>query len=234
MNFTQIHERLRLELLRRIQRGTLSVSLLARQSGSSQSHLSLFLSNKRGLSLGRLDRILDAQQLSVSDLLPDAQQAGSLGVEGEASNVPIVSHTAALFEPLIKFVTPQDMLRVPSALLQSLRPHAASPRRAWHRFVAVRVEAGDAPAMAPLVVEGAVVLLDRHYITFLRYRQRRPNLYALKYENRLLLRYVEPFAGQLVLRPHNIDVPVDLIEANPGADPKDVIVGRVALIVNEP
>jgi len=42
MNFTQMHERLRLELLRRIQRGTLSVSLLARQTGFGQAHLSNF------------------------------------------------------------------------------------------------------------------------------------------------------------------------------------------------
>ena len=47
MNFTQMHERLRLELLRRIQRGTLSVSLLSRQTGFGQAHLSNFLNRKR-------------------------------------------------------------------------------------------------------------------------------------------------------------------------------------------
>jgi hypothetical protein len=33
MTFSQMNERLRVELLRRIQRGTLSVSLLSRQTG---------------------------------------------------------------------------------------------------------------------------------------------------------------------------------------------------------
>ena len=70
MNFTQMHERLRLEMLRSIQRGTLSVSLLARQTGFGQSHLSNFLHSRRQLSLEAMDRILAAQQMTAADLLP--------------------------------------------------------------------------------------------------------------------------------------------------------------------
>ena len=77
MNFTQMHERLRQELLRRIQRGSLSVSLLARQSGFGQSHMSNFLHSKRQLSLEALDRILSIQHLTVPDLLPAVRQAAS-------------------------------------------------------------------------------------------------------------------------------------------------------------
>jgi hypothetical protein len=76
MNFTQMHERLRLELLRRIQRGTVSVSLLGRQTGFGQAHLSNFLHRRRQLSLEAMDRILTAQHLTVADLLPSAQQLG--------------------------------------------------------------------------------------------------------------------------------------------------------------
>src|SRR6202034_3824452 len=61
MNRTQMHERLREELVRRIQRGTLSVSLLARQTGFGQSHLSNFLHCKRQLSLEAMDRVLASQ-----------------------------------------------------------------------------------------------------------------------------------------------------------------------------
>ncbi len=57
MNFTQMHERLRLELLRRMQRGSLSVSLLARETGFGQPHLSNFLRGRRRLSLEAMDRI---------------------------------------------------------------------------------------------------------------------------------------------------------------------------------
>jgi len=73
MNFTQLQERLRLELRRRIERGTLSVSLLARQTGLGQAHLSNFLNSRRGLSLGALDRILGSQRLTTADLLPNAR-----------------------------------------------------------------------------------------------------------------------------------------------------------------
>ena len=74
MNFTQMHERLRLELLRRIQRGTVSVSLLGRQSGFGQAHLSNFLHGRRQLSLDAMDRILAAQHLTVADLLPSVHR----------------------------------------------------------------------------------------------------------------------------------------------------------------
>src|ERR1019366_10189086 len=99
MNFTQMHERLRLELLRRIQRGTLSVSLLARQTGFGQSHLSNFLHNRRQLSLEAMDSILTAQHMAAGDLLPATYQHEALPADGESSAVPVVSHAAALFEP---------------------------------------------------------------------------------------------------------------------------------------
>src|ERR1700689_4350661 len=97
-----MHERLRLELLRRIQRGTLSVSLLARQTGFGQAHPSNFLHSRRQLSLEAMDRILATQPLDASDLiavlLPGVD---SLSVE-EGGAVPIVSHATALFEPYIR------------------------------------------------------------------------------------------------------------------------------------
>src|ERR1019366_3718198 len=70
MNFSQMHEKLRLELLRRISRGTVSVSLLARQTGFGQSHLSNFLNSRRQLSMEAIDRLLAAQHLTAADLLP--------------------------------------------------------------------------------------------------------------------------------------------------------------------
>src|ERR1700746_2043767 len=69
MNFTQMQDRLRVELLRRIQRGTLSVSLLARQTGFGKSHLSNFLHARRQLSLEGIDRMLAAQHMAAEDLV---------------------------------------------------------------------------------------------------------------------------------------------------------------------
>ena len=234
MNFTQMHERLRLELLRRIQRGTVSVSLLARQTGFGQSHLSNFLHNRRQLSLEAIDRVLAAQHLTAADLLPASDQPSALPSDGEGSSAPIVTHAAALFEPFIRPSALQGMLHLPPGLLQSIRARASNPRRAWQRFVAVRIPAADAPPMEPLLLPDAIALVDRHYNSLMPYRPNRPNLYAVRQESRLTLRYVDFVANRLVLRPHNIAFPVDLIEIDPGEPPSELIVGRIALILNEP
>jgi hypothetical protein len=233
MNFTQMHERLRLELLRRIQRGTVSVSLLARQTGFGQPHLSNFLHNRRQLSLEALDRVLAAQHLAAADLLPALHLAGTPGMDDDSGTVPVVSHAAALFEPHIRPSAAQGMLHLPAGMLQSMRARVPQSRRAWQRFVAVRVSAADALAMEPLVLPEAIALLDRHYTSMAPYRPNRANLYAVRHGAHLTLRYVDYGANRLVLRPHNIAFPVDLIEIDPGESPGDLIAGRVAQILNE-
>jgi transcriptional regulator with XRE-family HTH domain len=234
MNFTQMHERLRLELLRRIQRGTLSVSLLARQTGFGQPHLSNFLHSRRQLSLEALDRILTAQHMAASDLLSAAFQREALPDDGEGSAVPVVSHATALFEPYIRIAAALTMLHLPAGLLQSIRARVSNQRRAWQRFVAVRIPGADALPMEPLILPEAITLIDRHYNSLMPYRPNRPNLYAVRYGSHLTLRYVDFVANRLVLRPHNIAFPVDLIEVDHGEPPSELIVGRIALILNEP
>ncbi len=234
MNFTQMHERLRLELLRRIQRGTVSVSLLARQTGFGQSHLSNFLHNRRQLSLEAMDRILAAQHMTSGELLPAVYQRDAFPAGEEGSTVPVVSHATALFEPFIRPSAAQTMLHMPSGLLQSIRARVSAPRRAWQRFVAVRIPAADALPMEPLVLPEAITLIDRHYNSLMPYRPNRPNLYAVRHGSHLMLRYVDFVTNRLVLRPHNIAFPVDLLEVNSGEPPSELIVGRIALILNEP
>jgi transcriptional regulator with XRE-family HTH domain len=233
MNFTQMHERLRLELLRRIQRGTLSVSLLARQTGFGQAHLSNFLHSRRQLSLEAMDRILAAQHFTVADLLPSVQQTWLGPEEADGSAVPVVSHAVALFEPVIRPSAVQSVLHLPAAAIQSVRARASSTRRAWERFVAVRVSDEDVPPMEPLVLPEAIALIDRHYNSLLPYRPNRPNLYAVRQGSQLTLRYVDFLASRLVLRPQNIAFPVALIEIDSGESPNDFLVGRIALILNE-
>jgi transcriptional regulator with XRE-family HTH domain len=234
MNFTQMHERLRLELLRRIQRGTVSVSLLARQTGFGQSHLSNFLHSRRQLSLEALDRILAAQHMAAGDLLPANYQGQALPADGESSAVPVVSHAAALFEPYIRPSAMQSMLHLPAGLLQSIQGRPSNPRRAWQRFVAVRIPRADALAMEPLILPEAITLIDRHYNSLIPYRPNRPNLYAVRHGAHLTLRYVDFVASRLVLRPHNIAFPVDLLEVDSGEPPSELLAGRIALILNEP
>jgi len=233
MNFTQMHERLRLELLRRIERGTLSVSLLARQTGFGQPHLSNFLRNRRQLSLEALDRVLSAQRLTAADLLPALQQVGAMPVDVESTSVPIVSHHAALFEPNIRPSATLSMLHLPPGILQPIRTRVSTARRTWERFVAVRIPSADALAMDPLVLPDAIVLIDRHYNSLAPYRPSRPGIYAVRHGAHLSLRYVDFLSNRLVLRPHNIAYPVDVIQLEPSEAVGDLIAGRVALILNE-
>jgi hypothetical protein len=233
MNMTQMHEHLRLELLRRIQRGTLSVSLLARQTGFGQAHLSNFLRSRRQLSLEGMDRILAAQRLTIENLLPAEHQASLWPTGEEGTAVPVVSPAAALFEPMIRPSAVQSVLHLPATALQSLHSRASSSRRAWQRFVAVRASPADALPMEPLMFPDAIVLIDRHYTSLLPYRPNRSNLYAVRQGSHLTLRYVEFLSSRLVLRPHNILYAVQLLEVDPEESPNDLLVGRAVLILNE-
>jgi len=130
MTFSQMHERLRVEMLRRIQRGTLSISLLSRQTGFGKSHLSNFLHSRRQLSIEGMDRIMAAQSMAAEDLLPEDERHIHLGEERDLDSVPVVSHMTALFEPHIRASAIQMMLNVPARTLQSLksRPVGEPPR----------------------------------------------------------------------------------------------------------
>lgn len=229
-----MHERLRLELLRRIERGSVSVSLLARQTGLGQSHLSNFLRSRRQLSMESLDRILTAQHLAAADLLPADLQSRSAPLGLESNSVPIVTHAVALFEPYVRPSAVHSMLHVPAGLLEALRPRSSAPRRAWQRFVAVNISSADALPMEPLVLPDAIVLIDRHYTSLMPYRPSMATLFAIRHGAHLTLRYVDFVANRLVLRPRNINFPVDLLELGPSEVPGDLIAGRVALIVNTP
>ncbi len=233
MNITQMHERLRMEMARRIQRGTLSVSLLSRQTGFGQSHLSNFLNNRRQLSLQGMDRILNARHLVAGDLLPASSQAEPFEREADLCRVPVVSHAAAAAEPFIRASAIQGMLHLPAAAVQSARAHASSARRAWQRFVAVRISQAEALPMDPVVQPDAIAVLDRHYNSLVPYRPHRPTLYAVRQRAHLAIRYLDFQAGRLVLRPHNLAFPVDLIEIEDDSSPGEIIIGRVLLILNE-
>jgi len=233
MNFTQLHERLRAELLRRIQRGTLSVSLLARQTGFGQAHLSNFLRSRRQLSLEAMDRVLAAQHLTITDLIPETLQGSFWPELEDGGAVPVVSHAAALFEPVIRPAAVQFVLHLPADTLQAVRARASNSRRTWQRFVAVRVTPADALPMEPLVLPEAIALIDRHYNSLHPYRPSRQNLYAVRHFSRLTLRYVDFLSSRLVLRPHNIAFPVELIDVDAGELPNDLLAGRIALILND-
>jgi hypothetical protein len=232
MTFTQMHERLRQKLLLKIQRGTLSVSLLSRQTGLGQAHVSNFLRNRRGLSREAMDRVLHAQHMRAEDLLPSLVAPGK--PPGDETNcVPVVSHRSALFERVIYRSAELSTITVPTEMLCALRPQPLTERRAWRRFVAIRVSSADASGMEPVVTPDSLAVIDRHYNSLARYRPLHGTIYAVRSGERLLLRYVDFHSPTLVLRLHDPATPSESLEVEPGRRPQDLIVGRVVSVLHQ-
>jgi predicted XRE-type DNA-binding protein len=232
MTIRQLHDRVRVELLRRIKRGTMSVSLLARLTGMTQAHISNFLHGNRSMSIDALDKMLSATRMEVDDLLP--QQRGAM-LEmriGDSVKIPLVSHMAAIHEPHMRASVIETTLTYAGSYVSGLEPRCANTRRQWERFVAVRLDAEDARGMEPVVTAGAVLLLDRHYTSFKPLREGTPNLYAARLDSQLLIRYAQHQADRVVLRPHRAQFEAHVVEVNRGETASDLLVGRVVTGAN--
>lgn len=234
MTFSQLHESLRLELVRRIQRGTLTVSLLSRQTGLAQGHVSNFLLGKRGLSLNAMDRVLRAQRLELDDLLPDREKRNAkIFSVGEISMIPVVSYSTAATVPILRAPDAIEGMPVSAPTLRSMRARAPSRRFSWERFVAVRVLEADARPMNPVILPRALVVIDRRDTLPARLRSGPPKLFAVRQGEGLLFRYAEFHKDRLVLRPHNLAFPVDVVAFEGDETRNTIIVGRVAIVLHE-
>lgn len=244
MNFQDLHEHLRLELLRRVESGALTGTQLARQAGFRQAHISNFLNRKRSLSLEGLDRVMAAQGLTVDQILPVALAANNeaadvadghstLSVSDEITMVPLVSASTAAEAGQIQPKDVIETLPVAASRLSSNRVRPGRGGLGWQRFVALRLDAQQAAAMEPTLASGTIAVIDRHYNSLAPYRSHGPTLYAVRYATGLLLRYVEFGDDRLVLRPTAIDCAVQLIAIGPDQAPSDHIVGRVCLLIHE-
>lgn len=234
MNFQDLHELLRLELLRRIQLGTLTGSRLARQVGFQQAHVSNFLNRKRALSLEGLDRVLASQNLSVESLLPIDITASIPSVSNEPMEVvPIVPSSAAMDDARISRSATIDILHLPVSRLQDNRSRPSVRHAQWQRFVAIRADPQQAAAMDPILPAGSVAVIDRHYNSLTPYRAHQPTLYAVRCGAALLIRFVDFDEGRLILRPYSMIFPVSLLAVSAHESPGDYIVGRVCMVVAE-
>ncbi len=174
MNFTQLHEHLRLELVRRIQRGTLSVSLLARETGFGQSHLSNFLHSKRQLSSREWTAFSPRNTWRPPTCCPRITRLPA-GRSMRKSATSRSSRTAPRSSsPSSGLAAQKSRLHLPSSALQSIRTRTSAARRTWQRFVAVRIPSADALPMDPLVLPEALAVIDRHYNSLMPYRSSRP------------------------------------------------------------
>jgi plasmid maintenance system antidote protein VapI len=232
MNFEDLHERLRLELVGRIERGGLTGTMLARQTGFKQAHISNFLNGRRALSLNGLDRVLAAQGLSVAQMMPlDLSAAAEPAAETEA--IPVVSAATAMEDAVVRPETVIEQVQVAASALRGNRWWAPEKFTQWQRYVAVRADAQQAAAMDPLIVPGAVVVIDRHYHSLAPYHAHRRTLYGVRAGGGLALRYVEFDGGSLILRPLAQEVPVHVVSPGAKETAADYIVGRVCVVVSE-
>ncbi len=242
MNFADLHELLRLELLRRIGEEGLTGARLAQLTGFRQAHISNFLNRKRALSLEGLNRMLESQNLSIEQLLPVQLEAGAAPTRSSAEPspepvelVPVVAATTAMSQPRISLTSFSECLHIASSRLGPGLTRPSPERLPWQRFVALRVDAPQAAAMKPLLPRGSLVVLDRHYTSLAPHRPSEPNLYAVRSGNALLLRYVDLEDTSLILRPLSLEHPVQLVPLAPPFDRHlpEHLVGRVCLQIAE-
>ncbi|HEY0794614.1 MAG TPA: hypothetical protein VGD64_02425 [Acidisarcina sp.] len=236
MNFAQLHEALRLEILRRIRGDRLSGKLLAQLTGIRQPHISNFLNRRRRLSMEGMDRVLIALHLTVGDLLPGGRAnpaAPSPYTAPSFETVPLVSQAAAAGERQI--ASPDNLLKVPliPGTLDHLPRRTSSSRRDWDRFVAIRVTAAQALEMEPILRPHAILLIDRHYVSLTGIGGDTPSLYAVNGAGGFAIRYVTMKSNRLILRCYSHARQVTLLEPPPGRPASDLIVGRVCKILAE-
>ncbi len=236
MNFQDLHELLRVELLRRIERGSLTGSRLAQQAGFQQAHISNFLNRKRALSLEGLDRVLASQNLTIDQILPvDLAAVAPAPIQAHEPTdiVAVVSSSVAMDEPRVAESAIIETVQVSASRLHDNRARPSTRHAHWQRFVAIRADAQQSAAMEPLLAPGAIAVLDRHYNSLAPYRAHQPTLYAVRCGTALLLRYLDFDEGHLILRPYSRAFPVQLLPLASHESPADYIVGRVCLIFSE-
>lgn len=202
----------------------------------AEAHVSNFLNKKRALSLEGLDRVMEAQGLTVEQILPVDLSAGAAQEEmadDPVEAVPIVSPSSAIDDAQIARAAVIETVPVVGSRLRENRAKPAPRRTQWERFVAVRVDAQQASAMAPVLAVGALAVIDRHWNSLAPYRANQPNIYAVRSGSMLMLRYVDFDDRHLILRPFLREFPVQLIGLREGESPADYVVGRVCLVVAE-
>ena len=229
MNFFQLHERLRLELRRRIEREVMTASLLARKTGLQQPHISNFVHSKRRFSIQTLDRVLAALELSVADLIDpraDAREDARPAATA-AEFIPLVSPEAATYDDRIRPSSIRERVQLPSAVLASLRAEHGARTPVRERFVAISLTPAQAAPMYPVLRAAAIVVLDRHSNTPAASSASSRPIYAVRFGKQLQFCYLSFDRNHLVLRPHSLDFPIQLLPVPLQTAPSDLVIGRV-------
>jgi len=237
IRFQTLQDSLRTSIWARLERRELTGRSLAHKAGFQQAHLSNFLNGKRGLSLQAMDRLLDVLHLDALQLagLNEAQwHATNDGVSPrQAQAVAVVTFATAARAARFSTDDIQDVVSFPRNFLRRLKPKTVGNRRDWTRFVVVTLDEQSTAGMAPQLVPGAQVLIDRHY-NMPPHDTRSPDIYAvMESGGSAFVACVTLTSGHLILRPHLQTAPVRLIAVPSGRRASDFIVGRIRHIAME-
>jgi hypothetical protein len=122
-----------------------------------------------------------------------------------------------------------DLVHLPLGILEQMRSRRATSRRGWSRFVSVRLTRQQAAGMQPVLPPDTIAVIDRHYNSPVAYQPPQPSLFAVRVGNALQFRLAEFENNRLILRPIELNYPVQLLALGPHEMPSDLIVGRVCL-----
>lgn len=233
MLISDLQNRLRMLVSRRIAAGELTGTALAHRAGFQQAHVSNFLNGRRGLSIDAMDRMMAVLRLEVRDLMPAPRRVGRIAAEDAGVEAVPVVPAGLLFEGDFADGEATEFVQFKRSFLQRLRPLPASERGGWRRFVAFRADKQCALAMRPRLAAGAMLLIDRHYNSPRSYRRQEPNLYVVKSAEGCKVRYVQLQGDQLTLRPENQEFALDYIQPGRGESFADYVAGRVAHVAME-
>ena len=229
MRLQDLQDRLRSHIRLRISRRELTGSGLSRQAGLPQGHLSNFLNSRRRLSLASMDRLLETLQIEVLDLVDAAEiRRWALPARGTSlESVALVSAEHAARSPRFTVEQIDGTVSFQKTFLRRLKPNDVCARGDWLRFVSIKLDARTVRAMFPRNAAGATLLIDRHYTSLDPYHHYQPNLYVIRFQGRCAVGYVSLASDHLVLRPCDVQHPIELARIDSTESYFGYIVGRV-------
>ena len=233
MLIADLQEQLRQHVLTSVKSRQITQSALGELAGMRQAHISNFVQGRRGLSIEGMDAILKVLGLDVTSLIAmSGRTPSATDCSPTLESVPLVEHKAAM-NPTLGRNEILSELWFTKLLLRRLEAEPPEKRTDWVRFIAIKADAVVAAPMHPRLSNGSVVLVDRFYCLPSGHQQAEPNLYLIRKEQALMVRWIEMQGSNLSLRPDRSEYPLDFICIDRKHPLTSCIVGRVAHIGTE-
>lgn len=228
-----LQDQLRAHIRARIGRGELTGTILARNAGLPQGHLSNFLNARRGLSLESMDRLFAALGISILDVATIASAPAPAEPRRKNAVVPVAMVSAQDAE-LARFAASQilETRSFRTAFLRKLKARVEDNRRHWLRFILIKLDLRSSREILPCAIS-ATLLIDRHYNSLQPYRRLQPNLYLARVGGRCVVGYVSVCGNCLVLQRHTPRQEIEIVRIERGRTYSDYIIGRICHVALE-